>query len=130
MPKIVLAVDDDADILSATETILQENGYIPLLAQNGEEALHILKKQIPDAVLLDILMPKHGGIKIYRVLKTDETLKHIPVIVHSGIARRTFLRSQEALTAFGDDPVPAPEAYLEKPVEPEELINAINNLFR
>jgi twitching motility two-component system response regulator PilH len=129
MPKTVLAVDDDPDILSATETVLQEHGYTPLLAQDGEAALRILEKQAPDVVILDILMPKQSGIKIYQMLKTDGPLRHIPVIVHSGIPRRTFLRSQEALIAFGDNPVPEPEAYLEKPIEPEELITAISKLF-
>lgn len=129
MPKIVLAIDDDPDILSATETILQENGFTPILAQNGDVALHALKKQLPHVVILDILMPQHSGIKLYQILKTDETFKHLPVVIHSGIARRTFLRSQEALAAFGDDPVPEPEGYLEKPVEPEDLINTINKFF-
>ena len=129
MPKIVLAIDDDPDILSATETILQENGFSPILAGNGEEALLVLKKQLPDVVILDILMPKQSGIKMYQVLKTDKAFKHIPVVIHSGIARRTFLRSQEALAAFGDDPVPEPEGYLEKPVEPEDLITTINKFF-
>jgi two-component system phosphate regulon response regulator PhoB len=66
-------------------------------------------------------MPKQSGIRLYRELKTDKALVGIPVIMLSGVAKRTFLRSQKALTEFGDKPVPEPENYLEKPVEPDEL---------
>jgi twitching motility two-component system response regulator PilH len=66
---------------------------------------------------------------MYREMKNDESLKDIPVIILSGIAKRTFLRSQEALTEFGDQPVPEPEAYIEKPVEPEELADIIKKFI-
>lgn len=129
MSKRVLCVDDDPDIRLFVVTVLEENGYTPLTATNGEEGLEIIKKERPDLVTLDVLMPRQSGIKMYRELKTDDTLKNIPVILLSGIARRTFLRSQEALTEFGSENVPEPEAYLEKPVEPEELAEMINKVI-
>jgi len=129
MGKKVLCVDDDPDIRLFVVTVLEENGYTPLTATNGEEALEIIKKERPDLVTLDVLMPRQSGIKMYRELKTDDSLKNIPVIILSGIARRTFLRSQEALTEFGSENVPEPEAYLEKPVEPEELAEMIKKVI-
>jgi twitching motility two-component system response regulator PilH len=56
-------------------------------------------------------------------------LKSIPVIVLSGIAEKSFLRSQKALTEFGGASVPAPEAYLEKPVEAEDLADTIQKII-
>jgi len=129
MGKKVLSVDDDPDIRLFVVTVLEENGYTPLTATNGEEGLEIIKKERPDLVTLDVLMPRQSGIKMYRELKTDDSLKNIPVIILSGIARRTFLRSQEALTEFGSENVPEPEAYMEKPVEPEELADMINKII-
>jgi twitching motility two-component system response regulator PilH len=129
MNKRVLCVDDDPDIRLFVVTVLEENGYTPLTAINGEEGLEIIKKERPDLVTLDVLMPRQSGIKMYRELRTDESLKNIPVIILSGIARRTFLRSQEALTEFGSENVPEPEAYLEKPVEPEELAEMIKKVI-
>ncbi|MBT8350082.1 MAG: response regulator [Deltaproteobacteria bacterium] len=129
MSKRVLCVDDDPDIRLFVVTVLEENGYTPLTATNGEEGLEIIKKERPDLVTLDVLMPRQSGIKMYRELRTDDSLKNIPVILLSGIARRTFLRSQEALTEFGSENVPEPEAYLEKPVEPEELAEMINKVI-
>jgi len=129
MSKRVLCVDDDPDIRLFVVTVLEENGYTPLTATNGEEGLEIIKKERPDLVTLDVLMPRQSGIKMYRELRTDESLKNIPVILLSGIARRTFLRSQEALTEFGSENVPEPEAYMEKPVEPEELADMIKKII-
>jgi two-component system phosphate regulon response regulator PhoB len=129
MAKTILSVDDDPDIVTSVETIIEETGHNAITATNGEEGLAKVRDERPDLVIMDVLMPKQSGIKMYRELKTDEALKHIPVIIHSGIAKRTFLRSQEALTEFGDDPVPEPAAYLEKPVEPEELAAMITKLI-
>lgn len=125
MSKKVLIVDDDPDVRMFNSTVVEENGYTPMEASNGEEALKIVKKDPPALVLLDVLMPKQSGIRLYRELKTDQELLNIPVIILSGVAKRTFLRSQKALTEFGDKPVPEPESYLEKPVEPDELAKEI-----
>jgi two-component system phosphate regulon response regulator PhoB len=129
MSKKVLVVDDDPDVRLFNVTVVEENGYIPLEASNGEEGLKKLKEETPDLVILDVLMPRQSGIRLYRELKTDKTLKDIKVILLSGIAEKTFLRSQKALTEFGGESVPAPEIYLEKPVEPEELAEAIKKFL-
>ena len=129
MSKKVLVVDDDPDVRLFNVTVVEENGYIPLEASNGEEGLKKLKEEKPDLVILDVLMPRQSGIRLYRELKTDKSLKDIKVILLSGIAEKTFLRSQKALTEFGGESVPAPEIYLEKPVEPEELAEAIKKFL-
>lgn len=121
MAKKVLIVDDDVDVRTFVSSVVEDIGYKPELAKDGEEGISKVKEEKPALIILDILMPKESGIKMYRALKTDSQFSDIPVIVHSGIAKRTFLRSQKALDEFGDQPVPEPEAYLEKPVEPEEL---------
>lgn len=129
MGKTILVVDDDPDVRMFNVTVVEESGHTPIEAENGEEGLKLLRKEKPDLVILDVLMPKQSGIRLYRELKTDKKLKHIPVILLSGIAKRTFLRSQKALTAFGDAEVPEPEVYLEKPVEPEELAETIKQVL-
>lgn len=129
MGKKVLVIDDDPDVISFVITVLEENDYTPLVAQNGEEGLKLIRQEGPDLILLDILMPRGSGVKLFREIKTDASLKHIPVIVLSGIAEKSFLRSQKALTKFGGAKVPEPEAYLEKPVEPEELAAMIKKVI-
>lgn len=129
MSKKVLVIDDDPDVRLFNVTVVEESGYTPLEASNGEEGLKILKEDRPDLVILDVLMPRQSGIRLYRELKTDKSLKDIKVILLSGIAEKTFLRSQKALTKFGGEDIPAPEIYLEKPVEPEDLAAAIKKFL-
>lgn len=129
MSKKVLVVDDDPDVRLFSVTVLEENGYIPLEAEDGESGLKMIKAEKPDLVILDVLMPRQSGVRLYRELKTSKSLKDIKVIILSGIAKKTFLRSQKALTEFGGAEIPEPEIYLEKPVEPEELAAEIKNVL-
>jgi two-component system phosphate regulon response regulator PhoB len=125
MGKKVLVVDDDPDVRLFSTTVLEENGYTPFEAGNGEEALQAMRAEKPDLVILDVLMPRQSGVRLYRQLKTDPELKDIRVIVLSGIAKTSFLKSQQALAEFGQSAVPEPEFYLEKPVEAEKLAETI-----
>lgn len=128
MEKKVLIIDDDVDVRTFASSVVENSGYKPDIAKDGEEGLSKVRKEKPALIILDVLMPKESGIKMYRELKTDNQLNDIPVIVLSGIAKRTFLRSQRALAEFGGQTVPEPEAYFEKPVEPEELEAMIKKL--
>lgn len=121
MGKKVLIIDDEDDARAFCSSVVVKSGYEPLIAMNGEEGIRKVREEKPDLVILDIMMPKESGIRMYRELKTDPQLRDIPVIVLSAIAQKTFLRSQSALAEFGGAPVPEPEAYIEKPAEPEEM---------
>jgi len=129
MAKKVLNVEDDADTRTFVSTVLEENGYIPIMAIDGAEGMKKVKEERPDLIILDILMPRESGIKMYHELKLDPNLKDIPVAMLSGVSKRTFLRSQAALTEFGDETVPEPQAYLEKPVEPEDLAETLKKIL-
>lgn len=129
MAKKVLNVEDDADIRTFVTTVLEENGYIPIMAIDGAEGMEKIREERPDLIILDILMPRESGIKMYHELKHDPSLKDIPVVMLSGVSKRTFLRSQAALTEFGDETVPEPQAYLEKPVEPEDLAETLKKIL-
>lgn len=125
MAKKILVVDDDPDVRLFNVTVIEEIGHTPLEATNGEEGMNLVKHEKPDLIILDVLMPRESGIKLYRELQSDAKLKKIPIIMLSGIAQKSFLRSQKALAEFGAAEVPAPEYYLEKPVEAEELAETI-----
>jgi two-component system phosphate regulon response regulator PhoB len=125
MSKKVLVVDDDPDVRTFIVTVLEENNYIPIVAHDGVEGLKKVEEENPDLITLDVLMPRGSGIRLYRTLKTDLSFKKIPVIMLTGIALKSFLRSQKVLAEFKGEEVPVPDFYLEKPVEPDELIDAI-----
>ncbi len=129
MSQKVLVVDDDPDVRLFSVTVLEENGYTPLEAEDGESGLKKIKAEKPDLVILDVLMPRQSGVRLYRELKTSKALKDVKVIILSGIAKKTFMRSQKALTEFGGAEIPEPEIYLEKPVEPDELADVIKKVL-
>ena len=79
--KKVLVVDDDPDVRLFNTTVVEENGFIPVEATNGEEGLKKLKEEKPDLVILDVLMPRQSGIRLYRELKTDSAFKDVNVIL-------------------------------------------------
>ena len=129
MTKKAMVVDDNPDVRRFSVAVLEENGYTAFVAEDGESGLRMIKEEKPDLVLLDVLMPRQSGVRLYRELKTAKSLKDIKVIVLGEIAKKAFLRSQKALTEFGGKEVPEPKVYLEKPVEPEVLAEEIKKIL-
>jgi len=128
MTKKVLVVDDDPMLITYLKTLLEDNGYEVISAKDGNEGLEKTKKEKPDAITLDLLMPGKTGIKMFHELRRDESLKKIPVIVVTGIATeyqgfsnfKDFLSKQK---------ISAPEAYLEKPINEKEFISTLRQLL-
>ena len=125
----VLIVDDDPLNRKLIKVSLSKEQYDIAKASDGLIALEQIKANPPDLILLDVMMPKEGGIQMYRELKTDDQLKHIPVIMLSAVAKKTFFHSQTMLNTHMGQSVPEPEAYIEKPPEPEELFQLTTNLL-
>ena len=129
MAQTVLVVDDELDVRTFISTLLESNGYKAVVAENGEQGMAKLKDLKPALVTLDVMMPKESGIKMYREIKTNPEYAHIPVLVISGLAKKTFLHSQKVLDKFKNQEVPVPEGYIEKPPEPEELLGEIKRIL-
>ena len=124
--KTVLVVDDEADMRIFVSTVAETNGFQSMAAENGVEALALARTAATDLVVLDVMMPNiEDGLKTYREFKTDSALIHIPIIMLSAIARRTFFHSLKLLPGFQGAATPEPEAYIEKPPEADILIRQI-----
>jgi two-component system phosphate regulon response regulator PhoB len=123
--KRILVVDDELDMRTFITTLLETSGYKPLIAVNGEDGILKAREKKPAAIILDVMMPREGGIQMYRELKNDEELKDIPVIMLSAIAKKTFFHSQQVLNTYRGQKVPEPAAYIEKPPETEELLQIL-----
>jgi CheY-like chemotaxis protein len=119
----ILVVDDDADFTAYLKTILEQDGYKVATASDGEEALKHVRTTPPDLVTLDIQMPRKTGVLFYRQMKSDGGLRSIPVVVISGL----FDEGNKAFIErfFEGDHIPAPEAYLAKPVAKERLLAVV-----
>ncbi|MGV8119050.1 MAG: response regulator [Candidatus Xenobiia bacterium LiM19] len=117
----ILVVDDQVDNLKILELRIRALGYSVMLAQSGIEALEIAKREIPDAVLLDIRMPDIDGFEVCRRLKQDEHLKDIPIIFLTALSDEKALVQGLELGA---------QDYIVKPFEVQELTARINVALR
>ena len=127
--KKILIVDDEIDMRVFLSTLLETNGYSPVATRDGKEGLMKAREIEPDLIILDIMMPGEGGVHMYRQLKTDKTLKEIPVIMLSAVALKTFNHYIKMLNVHLDNAIPAPAAYMEKPPEAAVLLRIIEDQF-
>ena len=130
MPKKVLVVDDELDMRVFTATLLETNGYKPLLAEDGKQGLEVARKTKPALIIMDMMMPKESGIQMYRELKKDPELESIPVVVVSALSRKTFFHSQKVMDEYEGGTVREPAAYIEKPPEADELLRAVQEALK
>jgi len=86
MARILLA-EDDRFLRKAAEATLRQRGFTVVTAVDGEEALQLARKDVPDLILLDLIMPKLQGFEVLRALKQDPATAHIPVIVLSNLGQ-------------------------------------------
>jgi adenylate cyclase len=120
-PPRILAVDDTPENLEILRMRLEANGYEVVSAADGEEGLAKARSLRPDLILLDIMMPKLDGIGVVRILKADQTLRSIPVILVT--AKADTRDVIEGLDAGGDD-------YLTKPFEHRALLARVRSMLR
>ena len=129
MSQRILVVDDDMDLRTFISTLLESNGYRVAVAENGEQGMSKVREKKPALITLDVMMPKESGIKMYRDIKVSPDYQDVPVLIISGLARKTFLHSQKVLDKFKNQNVPEPDGYIEKPPEPEELLAEVRRIL-
>jgi DNA-binding response OmpR family regulator len=120
--KRILCIEDEAAMIELTRLVLEQEGFEVLGAIGGTQGLEIVKRERPDLVLLDLMMPDVGGWEVYRQMKTDETLAKIPVIIITAKAQ-SIDKVLGLQVAKVDD-------YITKPFGLEELLTSIDRVFR
>ena len=128
--KKILVVEDSPTIRKVVSITLSQEGYEVIEAGDGLEALSRLNEAKPDLILLDIILPKMDGYQILSIIRENPEFKDIPVIMLSALSKKTFFHSQRVLDEYKGEKVPEPEAYIEKPPEPEELLDAIQSVLQ
>ncbi|WP_181369470.1 hybrid sensor histidine kinase/response regulator transcription factor [Flavobacterium album] len=118
VPTLLLA-EDDPDTAAFTISVLQENFRV-IHARNGQEAIDLIREELPDIVLSDIMMPEKDGIGLLKEIRSDELANHLPVVLFSA---KASLESRLEGLGYGAD------AYIAKPFSPDELKLTIRNLF-
>ena len=120
----VLIVDDEVDITSYLGTVLTDAGMNVLIANDGDEALDALKRQIPDLISLDLVMPGKSGIRVLMELRKTREWSRIPVIIVTAHARDPKVQRDLSET-LADSTMVGPSLYLEKPVTPQSYLRSI-----
>ena len=105
-------MDDEYSVRKLMKTVLEDEGYNVLLAENGQQAIETVKKTPPDVILLDLLMPGMDGLEVLKILKEDDGYTHIPIIVVTAL--RGLEQMVNAFELGADD-------FLNKPVNIIEL---------
>jgi len=120
MAKRILVVDDEVQLVEMVKIRLEANGYEILSAYDGQEALDKARKEKPDLIVLDLMLPKLDGYKVCRMIKFDDRYKNIPIILFSARAQES---DKEMGIQVGAD------AYITKPFEPKVLLSKIKELL-
>ena len=122
--KTVLVVDDEPDVRNYLASILKDAGFNVLTAGDGEEALEITRRERPDFISLDLVMPKKDGHKVLYELRKDKALARIPVLIVTAHAQ-TDMGQHHIESMLADKVISGPGTYLEKPVRPTDYVRSV-----
>ena len=119
--KKILLVDDEVDLVETVRFSLEGEGYQVLVSFNGEDALNKARKETPDLILLDLMLPKLDGYKVCRLLKFDERYKHIPILMLTA-------KTQEKDKILGKET--GADEYITKPFDMDDLVEKIKSYLK
>jgi two-component system response regulator VicR len=120
-PKRLAYIEDEAEMIDLVRLILGRRGYTVLGASGGREGLELIRKELPDLVLLDLMMPDMDGWEVYHQMKSEELTRDIPVIVITAKA----LNIDKVLGLR----IAKVEDYIAKPFSPQELLQRVEQVL-
>ena len=122
----ILIVDDDPDIVESVTMVLTKNGHDVIGAYGGVEGLEKARKEKPDAIILDVMMPDKDGYEVCKELKADPEYSDIPILLLTAVVSKissTSYTHRMGMETEADD-------YVDKPVEPGELARLVERLLK
>ena len=119
--KRILCIEDEPDMIELIRLILSRHGFKVSGANGGIEGLQKIREEIPDLILLDIMMPDMDGWEVYQQIKADEKTKNIPVIVVTAKAQNIDKVLGLHIAKVDD--------YISKPFTPDALLESVNKVF-
>ncbi len=119
--KKILVVDDEPDILMGIKDLLTFEGFQVITAEDGQTALSVARKENPDLIILDLMLPKLDGYKVCRLLKFDKKRKDLPILMLT--ARTQAEEKQMGLAMHANE-------YIFKPYNAQELVNLVKKYLK
>jgi DNA-binding response OmpR family regulator len=120
MPQKILIVDDEPNIVIPLQFLMEQNGYLTLVAQSGEEALESISKEKPDLVLLDIMLPGVDGFEVCEIVRLNPEWRKIRIIFLTAKGRDVDIAKGMVLGA---------DEYITKPFSNQQIIDAVTKLL-
>lgn len=120
MTKKILIADDEQNIVISLEFLMKREGYAVSIANDGEEAVAMIRSEQPDLVLLDVMMPKKSGFEVCQEIKSDPRLQSVRILMLTAKGRDTEVAKGLALGADG---------YMTKPFSTKELVERVRNML-
>jgi len=124
---MILVADDEQECIDFVQDALADTPHRVIAAHDGAEALAAAREHRPGLIILDVQMPQRNGFEVFAALRADEALASIPVIMLTAVAEKTGMAFTGA--DMGDFMESAPEAYVDKPIEPVVLVQTVNRLL-
>ena len=115
----ILVVDDDTRLTQLLQLVFESRGFGVTVANDGQQALQSLAKELPEAILLDLMMPGMSGLEVCRLVRADPRTANIPIVILT--ARYDTAIQREAMQAGATE-------YLTKPIRPNDLINCLQKV--
>ncbi|OOG26164.1 two-component system response regulator [Thioalkalivibrio denitrificans] len=120
MAQRILIADDEENIVISLEFLMKREGFEVLIARDGEQALEMIRAELPDLVLLDVMMPKKSGFEVCQEIKTDPRLGTVKILMLTAKGRETEIAKGLALGA---------DAYVTKPFSTKDLVERIRAML-
>jgi two-component system alkaline phosphatase synthesis response regulator PhoP len=122
----ILIVDDDPDILDGITAILETQPYRLATARDGKKCMEMIAREIPDLLILDLLMPRMDGWGVIREMRSDPQYADVPIMVLTTVVEDASRRRYELETGLAMDV----QDYIQKPVAPAELLRRVRALLK
>lgn len=120
MASKILIADDEQNIVISLEFLMKREGYEVVIANDGEEAIDKIRSEMPDLVLLDVMMPKKSGFEVCQEIKSDPSLQSVRILMLTAKGRDTEVAKGLALGA---------DAYMTKPFATKELVARVQSML-
>lgn len=122
----ILVVDDDPDILDNIITVLETQPYRLATARDGKKCMEMVKAEVPDLLILDLLMPRMDGWGVIREMRSEPRFAGVPIMVLTTVIEDASRRRYELETGMAMDV----QQYIQKPVMPAELIRRVESMLK
>ena len=121
----ILIVDDDPDILEGILTILETQPYRLATARDGKKCMELVQEELPDLLILDLLMPRMDGWGVIREMRNDPRFARVPIMILTTVIEDASRRRYELETGMAMEV----QDYIQKPARPADLIQRVSKLL-